>query len=361
MQNKIWSWLEDDDADLSAYFEGVAPELLGQVVPDMVRYYNAGQKILRQSGAAESFVLLLAGEARVESGGTFLVTRRSPALLGEQAYIEESTHSADAMAQGTVKALVLPASLVSELLRDPAFARNMMRQLSAKLRQSTSDRARAYAIQHRLFDEFKAHTSETTLNRLLQSGENYGAPRTIQAAILFADIRDFTKLSASLSPEQLAAELGPYLDAVVEVIHGHGGMVDKFIGDAVMAVWGYAPKVEGPLDAARVLQCARDMVATAAKFQINGQPIQIGVGLNMGQVFSGNIGSNGKRQWTVLGSPVNLASRFESACKELNAPIVAGQSFIDCLSPQDSDLFTARPDQFIKGADNQTLYTLDPQ
>ncbi len=356
-----WSWLDDEDADLGAFFEGVEPELLKQIVPGMVRHYNAGQPILEHNSAASSFVLLLAGEVRVEAKGTFLVTRRAPALLGEQAYIEESTHSADVIALGQVKALVLPDRLVQELLLDPAFARNMMRLLSAKLRQSTSDRTRRYAIQQKLFDEFKAHTSETVLNRLLESGQSYGAPRMIDAIILFSDIRGFTSLSGAMAAEQIAMELGPYLDAVVEVIHAYDGLVDKFIGDAVMAVWGYAPEVEGPLDAARVLACAQEMVRTAARFEIGGQPISIGVGINAGRVFSGNIGSNGKRQWTVLGDAVNLASRFESASKTLGAPIVLGQSFVDLLGAAACPPLTVHREQEFKNAPNQTVYTLDPK
>jgi class 3 adenylate cyclase len=357
----VLSWLDDDDADVSAFFEGVDPHLVRQIVPDMVCNYNAGQSILCQGSEATSFVLLLAGEARVESRGTFLVTRRAPALLGEQAYIEEGIHSADVIALGQVKALVLPGWLVQQLLRDAAFARPVMRTLSEKLRESTRDRTRRYTIQEKLFDEFKAHTSETVLNRLMQSGQNYGAPRMIDAIILFSDIRGFTSLSGAMGAEEIADQLGPYLDAIVGVIHAHGGLVDKFIGDAVMALWGYAPEVEGELDAGRVLNCAQEMLRVAARFEIGGQPISIGVGINEGRVFSGNIGSNGKRQWTVLGDAVNMASRFESASKTLDAPIVLGQSFVDRLDTTSCPPLTTRPDIAFKNAPNQTVYTLDPQ
>jgi class 3 adenylate cyclase len=102
------------------------------------------------------------------------------------------------------------------------------------------------------------------------------------------------------------------------------------------------------------------MLRVAASMNFGGKPIRIGVGLNSGQVFIGNIGGEGKRQFTVLGLPVNLAARFESETKMLDAPLVMGKDFYDRL-PSDLQAFTVKYENHpIKGADYQTVYTYNP-
>lgn len=356
MKEKVWDWLKEDD-HTGSLFDGVPRELLDCVKAGMVQTFHDGDEIISEGSAPKSFVILLSGEANIRLDDVNIATRVAPALIGEQAFVENSEHSATVIASRYVRALVLPHELVDKLLRDPSFSLNVMRQLSWKLRQSTKDRGNRYGNEERLFREFKAHISATALNCLMQNGENYGAPRSVDAIILFSDIREFTKTTGQMAPENIAAELGPYFGEIVDVIHAHGGLVDKFIGDAVMAVWGYAPEVEGALDAGKVFRCAQAMIETASRCTLGGQPVSIGVGINAGKVFSGNIGSEGKRQWTVLGEPVNLASRFESASKTLGASVVLGQSVRDLLSPDDQQRLEAHPNQQIKGAENQTLYT----
>jgi adenylate cyclase len=196
------------------------------------------------------------------------------------------------------------------------------------------------------------------IDSLLETGVDYGKPRYIEdAVILFSDIRDFTPRSADMPAGEVAEQLSLYLGAVVDTIHRHGGVVDKFVGDAVMAVWGYTASTTKAVDAFR---CAEEMVRVAAGMRFGGQPIRIGVGLNAGEVFSGNIGNEGKKQFTVLGAPVNLAARFEGKAKELNTPIVAGRVFYEALPPEIQRLLTPHEGEPVKGDSPQTLYTFDP-
>jgi adenylate cyclase len=146
------------------------------------------------------------------------------------------------------------------------------------------------------------------------------------------------------------------LDATVEIIHRYDGLVDKFIGDAVLAIWGY---VETGTDlAAQALACAQDLVLMAESLMFGGKPISVGVGLNAGRVFIGNVGGNGKRQFTVLGTPVNLTARYEALTKDLGAPIVLGQDFRERLPAAVQAHFVAHPNVRVKGATEQTVYTL---
>ncbi|MGH7496548.1 MAG: adenylate/guanylate cyclase domain-containing protein, partial [bacterium] len=172
----------------------------------------------------------------------------------------------------------------------------------------------------------------------------------------FTDMRSYTSLSLEAAPEEIVNELGLYLDAMIEIIHTHGGMIDKFIGDNVMAVWGF-DEARSDL-AVRALDCALEMHAAAQRFSFRGKPIALGSGLNFGTVFCGNVGNARKRQFTVLGQPVNLASRFEALTKALNVPIVVGESFYTQLPWSRRGLFSAHHQVEVRGVGPMTVYAL---
>ena len=301
-------------------------------------------------------VILLQGQAEIKADDIYLVSRGTYEIIGEQAFISHTPRSATAIARGMVKALELSRELVTQLMQDSAFCQNLLRMVSSKLAEATAERAYRYRNEELLFTEFRAHLSPEVTERLLATGRSYGEPRYINAIILFSDIRGFTQQSSGMSPEEIAEQLSLYLDAIVEVIHRHEGLVDKFIGDAVMAIWGFAPSDKDL--ATQAFACAQEMIEVATRHMFGGASIAIGVGLNAGKVFIGNIGGEGKRQFTVLGTPVNLAARYESESKNLGAPIVMGQDFVERLSIEAQVNLTLHPDRLIKGADNQTLYTL---
>jgi class 3 adenylate cyclase len=335
-------------------FVGVSPERLMLLKPAMVHFYNNGQAIICEKLCADCLVVLIRGEAKVVADGTYLVTRSAGSIIGEQALIEGVPRTATVAAQGTVEALVIPKTVFESLLLDANFARNLMRALSAKLSEATSSRASRFRNEERLFAEFSAHLAPEVADRLLVSGERYGEPRYIDAVILMADVRSFTATSGKMSPAEIACQLSPYLDAMVEIIHRHQGFVDKFIGDAVLAVWGVT-HIEGN-DASKAFACARQMVTQAATMKFGGRPIRIGVGLNKGKVFVGNVGRTGKRQFTVLGTPVNLAQRYESKTKELEADVVAGAPFHSALLKSDQSGW-AKQSAMVKGAPRQNIYS----
>lgn len=134
-----------------------------------------------------------------------------------------------------------------------------------------------------------------------------------RVAILFSDIRGFTALSETMNPDAMARHLTEYFTEMVECVFRHGGTLDKFIGDSVMAQWG-APIGE-PDDCDRAMSAALDMLAELdrlnVRWQAEGRPtLQIGIGLNVGDVFAGNIGSDRRLEYTVIGDPVNVASRL---------------------------------------------------
>ena len=133
--------------------------------------------------------------------------------------------------------------------------------------------------------------------------------------VLFADIRGFTSMSENMPAEEVSKILNEYFTAIEPIITQHNGIINKFIGDAVMAIFG-----EPILDkkhALNAVRCASDMLKKVRKLQHKwleeGKPkIEIGIGINTGEVFVGNIGSERRMEYTVIGDTVNLASRIES-------------------------------------------------
>jgi adenylate cyclase len=135
-------------------------------------------------------------------------------------------------------------------------------------------------------------------------------------AVLFSDIRGFTALSETMNPDDMAHLLTEYFTEMVECVFANGGTLDKFIGDAVMAQWG-AP-LGGPDDPDKAMEAAINMIKELdqlnARWRQAGKPeLQIGIGLNVGEAFAGNIGSERRMEYTVIGDTVNTASRLCSA------------------------------------------------
>ncbi|MHB1222755.1 MAG: adenylate/guanylate cyclase domain-containing protein [Gemmatimonadaceae bacterium] len=137
-------------------------------------------------------------------------------------------------------------------------------------------------------------------------------------AVLFSDIRDFTSLAESMRPDDVAALLTEYFTQMVECVFRHGGALDKFIGDAILAQWG-AP-IGGDDDADRALRAAvemqRELASLNERWRARGRPeLGVGMGLSYGDVFAGNIGSERRLEYTIIGDTVNVASRLSAAAR----------------------------------------------
>jgi adenylate cyclase len=134
-----------------------------------------------------------------------------------------------------------------------------------------------------------------------------------RAVVLFSDIRGFTSISERMSPDEIATLLTDYFTEMVEIVFEHGGTLDKFMGDAMMALWG-APLSRAD-DADRAIRAAmamqRRLVRLNTQWRAQGRPaLSIGIGINLGEVFAGNIGSARRLEYTVIGDAVNVAARL---------------------------------------------------
>jgi len=340
-------------------FEGIDDRVIA-VDQDWLSYYHDKQNIYIQGEPADSLIVILHGQAEILSEDTYLVMRRASDVVGEQGFLTpDERRTATVVARGTVQALRLPRAEVDRLLATSLqFTRNLLRIVSAKLAEATSEREFRYRNEHRLIAAFNSHLAPEITAQLLASGDDYGRARQIEGVVLFADIRGFTSTSLKMSPTTLALELGDYLDEMVRILHKHHAYVDKFIGDAVMGVWGFP--FQSDRQASHALSCARQMVERAAEKKINGDPVRIAVGLSAGEMFCGNVGSDLKRQFTVIGPPVNLASRCESACRDLDAAIVLSEDVYQQLAAQERQGLLAHPNVAVKGVVGEVcLYAVE--
>jgi len=150
-----------------------------------------------------------------------------------------------------------------------------------------------------------------------------GSIRTL--TVLFADVAGFTGLSERLG-DQIIPLLASYLDIMSREVSSHGGTIDKFIGDAVMAFWGApAPNADHAVDACRAaLACQRALRASKLTDD-SGHPLRVRIGVNSGDMLVGNIGSEFRLNYTVIGDAVNVASRLEGVNKEYGTDIIIGE------------------------------------
>src|SRR5262249_52872841 len=153
---------------------------------------------------------------------------------------------------------------------------------------------------------------------------------TAELTILFADVRDFTRISETLAPEALREYINDYLTTMSGIIRGrHRGTLDKYIGDAIMAFWG-AP-VEDPQHARNAVLAALDMLKECeslnARFTARGwPPLKVGIGIDSGTVRVGDMGSQMRRAYTAMGDAVNVASRLEARTKHYGVDILVGEA-----------------------------------
>ncbi|MDY0884450.1 adenylate/guanylate cyclase domain-containing protein [Dongia soli] len=182
-------------------------------------------------------------------------------------------------------------------------------------------------LRRQLRRSFALYLPEAELERLTAEGQAPSLGGELrEVTILFSDIAGYSKLSESLSPGDLVRDLNAYFGRMTEIVQKHGGFVDKFIGDGILAVFG-APVRNGN-HALAGTQAALDMVAACAgdaNLTLNGERFHIRVGLHTGEAIVGNIGSPNRFNYTVVGDSVNLASRLEGVGKRYHTSIILSE------------------------------------
>jgi adenylate cyclase len=195
------------------------------------------------------------------------------------------------------------------------------------LTASFTEMGRGLAERERLKDTFGRFTNPAVAEQAMK-GELPLGGETREVTVFFSDIRSFTAISEKLDPQEVVEFLNGYMTRMVDCVDKTGGVVDKFIGDAVMAVWGAPLSAGSPAqDALNCVKAALLMRASLYEYNRDrggdkNPVIHIGCGINTGEVVAGQIGSNRRMEYTVIGDTVNLASRTEALNKPLGTDIL---------------------------------------
>ena len=217
-------------------------------------------------------------------------------------------------------------------------------------RQTAAERERA---------NLSRYFSPNLVDELAQTDQPLGPTREQPVAVLFADLVGFTQLAEQLSPPAVIDLLRDFHGRMQAVVFAHGGTVDKYIGDALMATFG-TPR-SGASDATNALRAARAMGAAVVEWNAvraaRGEaPVRIGVGVHYGPVVLGDIGGESRLEFAVLGDAVNVASRLERLTRDLDATIVASDDVVAAARREpagDADpalaAFTPGPPQTLRG------------
>ncbi|MBD1545141.1 adenylate/guanylate cyclase domain-containing protein [Roseibium aggregatum] len=203
---------------------------------------------------------------------------------------------------------------------------------------------------------FMRYMPKTLVTKLIREGRADTPPEERDLTVLFTDIVGFTSLSESMSATEVAAFVNHHLTLIGSVIEAHGGTIDKYVGDSVMAFWGAPERIENPVEpAARAaLDIARIIHEDNLKRKTEGlPPVHIRIGLHGGALVVGDIGAPSRVNYTVIGDTVNVASRLESLGREVDPTaeviILASREFGDSLPGGIG--FTRLGEQKVKGKD----------
>jgi adenylate cyclase len=184
-------------------------------------------------------------------------------------------------------------------------------------------------LRERIREAFGRFVSPQVATEFIEKYAQHGKAAVLggsrrDVVILFSDLRDFTRLSESLSPEVLIEVLNGYFEEMVGAIQRHGGMVDKFIGDAVLATFGLTAGQGDPAVAAvsAGLEMQRRLEAYNAKLAERGVQLRAGIGIHAGEAVAGYLGSPDRLEFTVIGHTVNVASRIEGQAREPRPPLL---------------------------------------
>ncbi|MGQ9366689.1 adenylate/guanylate cyclase domain-containing protein [Azospirillum sp. ST 5-10] len=223
------------------------------------------------------------------------------------------------------------------------------------LRQAIDETRRRAALTRFLPPEIADWLTET-------SPEDLRRGRRQDAAVLFADVRGFTERAEALAPERLGAFVNAYRACVARAAERSGGVIDKFVGDSAMVVFGVpAP---GPDDARRALACARALLAelaawNAARAAAGEDAVRVGVGVHWGEVFCGAVGDDTRLEFTVLGDTVNVAARVEQMTKDTGHALIVTRELL-VAAGEAPEGWTALPETALRGRHHTSrLYGLE--
>jgi adenylate cyclase len=202
-----------------------------------------------------------------------------------------------------------------------AVGHQLRRQFEASIKAATA--------RDRITNLFGQHVSPQVVERLMAEGTKADSDIR-RVAVMFVDFRSFTAGARTRSPQEVVDRLDGAFAILVDILDRHGGIVNKFLGDGFLALFG-AP-LEAPDPAHRAVAAAREMLEANERVnQATSWPLRIGIGIHIGEVVAGSIGSPRRKEYTVIGDTVNFASRLEALNKDFNSQFLSSEAVRDAL------------------------------
>ena len=208
-----------------------------------------------------------------------------------------------------------------------------------------------YIDKQRLSKAFSGRVSPAVMQEIVEGRiDQTSQSRRLHVCVLFSDIRSFTTLCEHAQAEDVVSLLNRYFAVMSKIVHEHGGTIDKFIGDGMMAFFGAPKRLDNPaqnaFNAAQAMLVALDTLNL--EFAAEGKPaLQIGIGLHAGDAVIGQVGSAERHEYTAIGDTVNTAARIEGLCKDVGYPVVCSQAVLASLV--EADTLTPLGDKNLKG------------
>jgi len=190
---------------------------------------------------------------------------------------------------------------------------------------------------------FGTYVDPAIAEHVLREGTDL-AGEELELSMLFVDIRDFTGFAEQTPAAQVVSTINRMFERAVPIIHAHGGHVDKFVGDGLLAVFGAPQRL--PNHAAAAVAAAQ-AIARAVEAEFRGN-LSVGMGINTGRVVAGNVGGGGRFEFSVIGDPVNVAARIESTTRQTGDAILISGRTLELLD-DDTVQVAERPDVVLKG------------
>jgi adenylate cyclase len=207
--------------------------------------------------------------------------------------------------------------------------------VGVQLRHQFETSITAATARDRVTNLFGQHVSPEVVDRLLVEGADEGSDLR-DVAVMFVDFRSFTAAARVRTPHEVVERLDGAFAVLVEILDRHGGIVNKFLGDGFLALFG--TPIEDPDPARQATAAAREMLAAMERNNAGSSwPLRIGIGIHFGEVVAGNIGSPRRKEYTVIGDTVNFAARLESLNKEFNSQLLISSVVRDALGDDGSD------------------------